>query len=279
MYDLISFEKNIQNIYRLSFPFIKEKDIQSVEDLRIPYLNFLESYQPRCPVNYSNSIFVADEAPELELKSAYAAGNPGGLIGEAFSMDEKMKKAKLVTKALILIQEMDEQLFSLFNLTIHSIFIRNVNHLQKAASRIHGGSSSSAIGVIWLTVNDGINEFDLAELLIHEMVHHLMFMDELNHPQFNYHELQEKGHDAHSPVLRLNRPLDKVAAPHYCSLRANTLLMIDANKTIHPDPDKMISEGGRLCERVHRLEQLDALLRSPGKELVNMVLRSLKTFS
>lgn len=215
MSHLIGFEKNIQNIYRLSFPFIKEKEIQSVEDLRIPYLNFLESYQPQCPINYSASLFIFDEARELRFKSAYAAGNLdglilSGLIGEAFPMDEKMKKAKLVTKALILIQEMDEQLFSLFNLTIHSIFIRNDKRILKAASGKQGGSSSGAIGVIWLTVNDNINEFDLADLLIHEMIHHLMFIDELNYPPLTYSEFQKKENGVHPSTLRLNRPLDKM---------------------------------------------------------------------
>jgi hypothetical protein len=94
-------------------------------------------------------------------------------------------------------------------MVVHSIFVRP-SKPAKMAHGSHGGSSSASIGAIWLAVGEKISQIDLIEMLIHELTHHLLFVDELNHPQFHYQLIKLRENYALSAILKRQRPLDKV---------------------------------------------------------------------
>jgi hypothetical protein len=278
MYNTFGLEVNVQNIYKVCFPFISEKEIVNLNDLKLPYFKFLEKQQPDCPVNYSDSIFILENEIEEKLKNAYSIGvlddlKQSILIGEEYNLEEKIKRINKVIKALEILKKLDEDLFSLLTTTIHSIFIRNYNQLL-GTSGTHGGSSSGAIGVIWLTVNDNVTEYDLVELLIHELTHNLIFIDELNRPQFVYNEIKKKENYAHSSILTMNRPLDKVV--HSIIVAAELLLTreklmnFDYVKNIHPETVVMRKNILNSIESVKNMKNIDDVLMPRGKELVQI---------
>lgn len=91
-----------------------------------------------------------------------------------------------------------------FDLAINTVFV--------APCRIAGGgTTSSAIGVLWLDPRIGWTDADWIEITIHELTHTLLFMDEY---RFEHYASRERITDR--SVLALSaircdmRPLDKV---------------------------------------------------------------------
>lgn len=279
----IGLENNVKNIYQACYPFIGNNSVESLADLKTPYLKLLKNRQPECPVNYTDSIFILDKEIEEKLKDSYSTGSlndlkQSSLIGNAYSNHEKIMKMRKVAVALSILSELDATLFAIFINTIHSIFIRGYNKLN-GKSEIHGGSSSGAIGVIWLTVSDKVTEYDLVELFIHELTHHLIFIDELNKPQFVYSEIKKKENYAYSSILNMNRPLDKVIHSIIVAtelvLTRQRLLNFDYHKSVHPETDIMIENVQRAYDSVKSIKNLKLILKPRGIELMEICLSHL----
>ncbi len=284
MYNLIGLQENVKNIYKASYPFIGDLKIEHLQDLRIPYLTFLKNQQPDCPVNFTESIFVFDNSIEEKLKNSYSLGalddlKQSSLIGEPYSIDEKLLRTRKVASALKTFSELDHDLFALFNIVIHTIFIRGYNKL-KGSSGTHGGSSSGAIGVIWLTVNDNVSEFDLVELFIHELTHHLIFIDELNKPQFIYKKIKEKENYAYSSILNMNRPLDKVIHSIIVAteliMSRKKILKFEYPRYVHPETVELELNVEKAYQSVKALKNLDTILHPRGIELMELCNSTLK---
>ncbi|WP_419241289.1 aKG-HExxH-type peptide beta-hydroxylase [Cardinium endosymbiont of Nabis limbatus] len=73
-----------------------------------------------------------------------------------------------------------------------------------------GGSSSAGIGLIWISGHGALDREDIAELLLHELTHHQLFIDERCHMHYNYAALCKPENFSSSAILNKKRPLDKV---------------------------------------------------------------------
>jgi hypothetical protein len=92
----------------------------------------------------------------------------------------------------------------LIHLVIHTIF----TFPSKLAG---GGSTSAAIGCIWVDIRSHWKEQDVLEFLIHETTHNLVFIDEICYSHYtSYQEIAKKENFARSAILNKPRPLDKV---------------------------------------------------------------------
>ena len=165
-------------------------------------------------VNSTGDIFVQDPAMQAELSAAFSKGalndlNQEDVVGEAYEPEVLETKTNLVRSALDNLLLRDEDFAFIFELIVHSIFVRP-SKPAKMARGSHGGSTSASIGAIWLAVGDTISQIDLIEMLVHELTHHLLFVDELNHPQFHYNLIKLRENYALSAILKRQRPLDKV---------------------------------------------------------------------
>jgi hypothetical protein len=87
-----------------------------------------------------------------------------------------------------------------------------VNFLFTAGSRkAGGGSSSAAIGCVWMNPRKRWTEQDFCEFLVHETTHQLMFFDELRYRHYSdSKDLEREENFAYSSILNRQRPLDKV---------------------------------------------------------------------
>ena len=72
------------------------------------------------------------------------------------------------------------------------------------------GSTSQAIGIIWANPKTTYDSFDIVEILVHELTHHTMFIDEACHKHYNYNLIIDKSNWARSAILNEYRPFDKV---------------------------------------------------------------------
>jgi len=98
----------------------------------------------------------------------------------------------------------NSDLHELFDLVIHTLFYFR-------SSEAGGGSASSAIGTIWCSNRQKWTKQDVAEFLVHELAHNLVFIDELCHKHYvDLKEIAKKENYAQSAILNMQRPLDKV---------------------------------------------------------------------
>ena len=111
---------------------------------------------------------------------------------------------KNIAEVLTSFEKLDPELFNLFQLTIEKIFY--------AGSMVAGGGSSSgALGCIWLNPRAYWKEQDYLEFFVHELTHNLLFLDERRETHYPfYSELEKSENFALSAILKRGRPLDKV---------------------------------------------------------------------
>ncbi len=214
MYYIYGVDHCVKLIYCLAKAHNTNLDSSSFETLRLGYLDFLDARQKKNSVNRKDDIFIRDDEAELALASSFSQAslndlNQEHVVGDSYERSTRDAKLVMAENALSELIAKEEDLGLVFGLTIHSIFVRSYQSAPGIMAS-HGGSSSGSIGAIWLAVNDGITERDLMEMYVHEMTHHLLFIDELNSPQFNYEELTKKENFTTSAILKRPRPLDKV---------------------------------------------------------------------
>ncbi len=94
-------------------------------------------------------------------------------------------------------------LYRLFDLVIHTVFYHR-------SQNSGGGSISSAPGVIWCSPKRTWSQFDLAEFLVHELTHNILFLDERRYEHYSDPEaLFARENFPVSAVLGIPRPLDR----------------------------------------------------------------------
>ncbi len=250
MFSLYGYEETIRNVYRVAHPFINGRVIQGSDDLRTCYLDFLQDHQPYMPINRSDDVFISDPEIENGLVAAYGHNatlndlKQSEIIGEPYSDEDKTNKTALAREALEEFRNIDDTLCAVFDLTIHSIVIRPSNRPQGRAS--HGGSSSAAMGTIWLAMGPSITKADVVEMLLHELTHHLLFIDERNHAHFDYDLIARKENQGFSAILNLIRPVDKVfhsiVVAAELILGRRRFLPHAESLSVHPPTAKMLAD-------------------------------------
>lgn len=248
MYYRFGIEENIKNLFRISSKFIKDKSqISSLEDLRPSYLRRIEELSD-FPINYGKEKFIRDEKTFNQLKNVYGVSDLNDLkqekvVGSFPTKDELDRKFNLLEKAIQVIKSMDPKLYELYSFVNHSFIISELNY-ELGAPKSYGGSSSRCIGLSWFTFPENINEIDAVELIFHEYIHHLVFIDEMNYGHFNYELMPNPDFWAFSSILKRIRPMDKVV---HSIIVAGELLLFrkrfrwNGEKTnIHPNSSHLI---------------------------------------
>lgn len=269
MFSLFGADEILRNVYRVSHPFASEASISTSMDLRPYFLEFLSNHQPYMPVNRDSSKFILDIDIENELARAYSIDNAlndlnqADIIGGSYPHEVKLKKIDLARLALEEFLGLDDMLSIIFDLCIHSIFIKPSNVPQGRKS--YGGSSSAAIGAIWMTVDDTVTKLDLMEMFVHELTHHLLFIDERNYPQFDYDEITKESNYAFSAILNKMRPLDKVVHSVVVAteliLARERFLTSAGERVIHPDTEILIENAIAARDSIYSLPNIDRIIK------------------
>lgn len=243
MYGHYGISHNIENIYRLAAPFLQGEDIETIADLKPAYLKFLKSVHPDFPIAAGDEIIVRDPVRAQSLAGAFSASRLNDLYQErmvgAFYQDEELeKKASMINRSLSKLKEIKPDLAELFELSVHSILLCGSEKNQENSSA-HGGTTNKCIGLIWLNLKNEMTEQNIIEMLIHELTHTLVFLDELNFEHFNYDNISRKEYWAVSSILKRQRPMDKVIHSVLVSMeilyaRKNYLPYTSEEGLVHP---------------------------------------------
>lgn len=281
MFSTYGYEEIIRNAYRVARPIVgDDRSIQTTGDLRPYYLDFLENHQPYMPVNRTDDLIIADDAVEDALLAAYGRESKLNdlkqteIIGDAYTRRLKAEKVDIVRRGLEEFRKLDDTLCAVFDLVIHSVFVRSSNYVEGRAS--HGGSSSSAMGVIWMAVGPKIAVPDVVEMLLHELTHHLLFLDECNYPHFDYALIKREDTRAFSAILNMSRPIDKVV--HSIMVATELVLgrgsfpALAHSSSVHPPTPKLIDDVLTACASLNHLDPAAEVLRPRSRDFVDRCL-------
>lgn len=181
---------------------------ETMEQLRSRYIEFGVSIGGECvrPLD-SRTLYCFDNERILELVSKYK--DYSQLTDIETHTSETSRASRLQAMTVVdecrkWLQRTNPALHEFFSFIVHTMFY----HRSRESG---GGSVSSAPGVIWCAHRTDWSEGDLAEFMVHEMTHMLMFIDERRYQHYyDFDEIAKPENYARSAVLLRQRPLDKV---------------------------------------------------------------------
>lgn len=279
MYGLFGLSFNIKNVYRLAHPYVGREKIATAADLKPAYRRFINSVQPEHFAVPREELVVNNVVEAKRLLGAFSRSNINDLSQEKMAGDfyegetHKVAEAR-VDQALAVLKNLNLEAETLLRLVIHSILLCG-STMNAEGLKAHGGTSSKCIGLMWLTMRGNLSLQDIVELLIHEMTHTLVFIDELNYGHFNYPAMIKTENWARSSILNRQRPMDKVVhsivvAHEVLWARAHYLPNTE-KLSVHPSSEEMIRNVNAAIESVRRHPNRDGVCSPRAVELVNMV--------
>lgn len=162
----------------------------------------------------------------------------------------------------------NEDLSTLFDFVIHTMFY----HRSKESG---GGSVSSAPGVIWCAPRLNWTEDDMAEFLVHELSHNMLFIDERRYQHYiDFDDIAVPENYARSAILMRPRPLDKVfhsliVSHEVLSFRLENGEPSDPN--VHPSSAVMYDAAMETIRTIKELLSKKALVTSRFFDLMDKV--------
>jgi hypothetical protein len=248
MYGRYGLSLNIENIYTLAAPYITANEkIITMADLKPAYVRFLNNLHPDFPIQ-TGDILIRDRARMKAFGDAFSASvlddlQQERMVGGLYDQDFFEANARLLQQAITQLHNLKPELGELFDLAVHAIILCNSDRNQEGF-RAHGGTTNKCIGLIWLNIKPDLSLENVLEMLIHELTHTLVFLDEVNREHFNYEVLGKERFWALSSILKRRRPMDKVIHSVLVSMeilyaRRNYLPPTDESKLIHPDSNAL----------------------------------------
>lgn len=260
MYYLDGLSSNIRSI--LTLASLEQERPRSIEELRVAYIKFCRNAigDPFIPTDLDLQ-YCADSERIDRLVRKYLEKTE--IDDLPYTIDPTPDSARVAARPAIQegkkhLTNVNADLAELFDLVIHTMFY------QRTSDSV-GGSASSALGVIWFGHRKNWNTQDMAEFMLHELAHNLLFIDERVHGHYQSHEiLSDDKTYAHSSVLQIKRPLDKafhslVVAHELLQFRARHLNV--AEPSLHPKTNALRDSAMQTAQDIHAIvNQTDAVL-------------------
>jgi hypothetical protein len=274
MFKVIGINEILSNLIRLTQVHITGKP--NKQTLHKAYHKFLGNAQPAVPkpedINLSFKWKKEDVFLLLEIFKEDSVLDDFDEIFDKTLSVESNSSIEQVKSALKSMQDFSSSFTDLINLVIHTIF----SFPSKLAG---GGSTSAAIGCIWVDVRDHWNQHDILEFLVHETTHNLVFIDELCYTHYkSYEEIAKKENFAQSAILNKPRPLDKV----FHSILVSTEVLLfrkdhfgHPNKPcLHPPTEILLDQT---CRSLNSISDKKELLTNRAQFLLKGCENKLKT--
>jgi hypothetical protein len=206
MFKVAGIKEPLGNVIRLTKSHLNS--IPNKQMLKKAYYDFLREAQPQVPKPEDINLSYKWKKEEVSLLlEIFKEDSVLDDFEEVFDLESKSESDGLLTlvkKALEKIHKTIPSFAELIDLVIHTIF----TFPSKLAG---GGSTSAAIGCIWVDIRPHWVEQDVLEFLVHETTHNLVFIDELCYTHYtSYPEISKPENFARSAILNKPRTLDKV---------------------------------------------------------------------
>lgn len=240
-------EAQIQTLVTLAgtTDFQGTKRLCSLHELKVRYRRFLAALSQRSIDIHGREPAYVTTAKQAEHLATLFSND--SILDDKLQSDvitrvddpERAQKQARVEDALRELSRYSSSYAAVFRTIVTDIFI-----LPSAVAR--AGSTSGAIGAIWLNPKLSHPVADLMEILVHECSHQAMFLDELRYGHYAYESIANPSAWATSAILNLSRPLDKVL--HSVVVAAEVLLLRDQHighptaPRAHPPTDILVQQ-------------------------------------
>jgi hypothetical protein len=241
LYHLIGADEILDNLVSLARPFLQGR--AHFLSLQKAYRDFLISIQPEVPKPTTENVQLLSD-PDLVIPLVKIFGEK-----ETEERADFTTERQRVDSGLKKINTLDEELYQLFQLAVHTIFFY-------PTKTIKGGTNGFAIGALWINPRPKWSESDLIEILIHESTHNYIFLDELAHKHYPDY-LKMIKYQSWSPTRHEMRPLNKVC---HASLVNVELLLLREQLIGHPQSEGLHGNTKKLKEETSFA--IDELLKS-----------------
>lgn len=262
--------ENLGKIGTLARPYVRGDGLQGVGGLRAAYVALLKEVQPRVPRSVDGGVESVRggerRAALMEIfnqdsfldDTRYELGGEPGHDGPHFELLDQSRST---------IAAADPELDAMFRLAITTVF---------AAPCVvaGGGTTSSAVGVLWIDPRDAWSEQDRLEFIIHELAHTLMFLDEWRYAHYRHREdILSPETFALSTIRATKRPMDKVL--HSIVVGTEVLLARDAwlghggPLSLHPPSTSLAESVLRSIRSVREVDQKQTNLTSRAVDLLD----------
>lgn len=172
------------------------------------------------------------------------------------------------------LEKVNADLAGLFNFAIHTLFYHRSHESG-------GGSVSSAPGVIWCAPRLNWTCDDMAEFLVHELTHNMLFIDERRYQHYiDFDDIALPENYARSAILMKPRPLDKVFHSLIVSHEVLSFRMENgepATPNVHPSSMVMHDAAMETIKTIRELISKKDLVTDRFTELLDNVHTSFTT--
>lgn len=255
--------------------FEASRQLRSLSELKKSYRSFLAHLAQRNIDAHSNEpVYAATESDAGKLASLFCNNS---------ALDDKLQSDVIVacqdpdfTQKQARIENALREI-SLYHPLYADIFRTIVTNIFISPSAVaRAGSTSHAIGVIWLNPKLSYTTFDVMEILLHEFTHQTMFLDELRYGHYSYRIVADRSTWAKSAILNISRPLDKVL--HSIVVAAEVLLFRErhigqpAAPRVHPPTEIMLRQlEDSLSSAEATIHKYPEILKPRGTAIVSKV--------
>lgn len=142
-----------------------------------------------------------------------------------------------------------------------------------------GGSSSGGIGVIWISGYGELDQNSIAELLLHELTHHQLFIDECCHAHYDLAEIIKPENFSISAILNKRRPLDKVVHSIIVAteiLLARSRFLRQQETKLHGHSEVLMNKTVTAIGETMGMPNINKLLTERTREMLARALSCLK---
>lgn len=264
-------EKSVlQTVNVLTKPYQNNSILTSFESLKTSYNKLITEIQPWVPHSKEiNTEFITDLRTIKKLMEVFSTES---LADDTFYDMEQSRQSQSAgilgrTKSSILTLGERHPGFSwVFNLVMNSVF----NVSSKIAS---GGTTSAAVGVLFIDPRSHYTDEDMYELLVHELGHTLLFLHEWRFGLFNdVNRLTDPQTFALSAIRNQMRPFDK--AIHSVLVAIEVLLLRDRvlghykKRFLHPPTNELIPMVNNSIKSISETDKRENMLTDFGKDLL-----------
>lgn len=242
----------------------------SYDSLVQKYKILLNKVQPWVP--HSNQLYptyLTD--PKIIQRLLETFGTKSAADDTYYDLDTaSMKESEIIlSKTRELVKALGDEyppFLWIFNLVIDTVF----NVSSKIAS---GGTTSAAVGVLFIDPRKNYTKEDFYELLVHELGHTLLFISEWRYGLFNdVTRITDSNTYAMSAIRNQLRPFDKafhsvVVSIEILLLRTN-VIGHEQKRYLHPSTNKLVPMVNQAIESIRETDQREDMLTPYGKKLL-----------
>jgi hypothetical protein len=258
MYHLIGQIAVLENLVLTAMPYADAGGINDCPSLKCSYKRMLHDLQPNVPVTGGLLPEFIQNRETIEKIAAIfnMIGNLNDISNEIIERETVIAQRETIGAVEAQYNRLkvrNPELGDLYDIAINGIF-------SSPSSMAGGGTTSSAIGLLWCNPRREWSDDDFFEFFVHEATHTLMFIDERRYQHYwNLADVVQSENYYPSAILSKKRPIDKVV---HSIVVATEVLLHRERQLGHPESPRVHPPTTILLPKVQN--SIESLLSSEG---------------